>query len=291
MEVAAVRHGHPWRVLGASIVVACCLTPAAEAQDAVAYFKQNCVSCHTIGGGRITGPDLKDVGARRDRAWLNRFIQNPKAVIDSGDPYAKQLLDESRGVIMPTLPSMTPALSDALLALIEAESKLEKSQFAGTAISDRPFTAQDIATGHALFNGTTPLKNGGAACLSCHTLNGLGGLGGGKLAPDLTKAYERLLGRKGTTSWLTAPATVTMQAVFKNNPLDPEEILALTALMEERARSTPVTTAPGSLNFLLFGLGGAAVGLVSFDALWKRRFRAVRRPLVQGRPGSRTEDS
>src|SRR5581483_10324354 len=49
------------------------------AQDAAAFFKQNCASCHTIGGGRLTGPDLKDVTARKDRAWFVQFLQGPKA--------------------------------------------------------------------------------------------------------------------------------------------------------------------------------------------------------------------
>lgn len=49
------------------------LLPAiAAAQDAADFFRQNCVSCHTIGGGRLTGPDLKDVLTRKDRAWLTQ---------------------------------------------------------------------------------------------------------------------------------------------------------------------------------------------------------------------------
>jgi mono/diheme cytochrome c family protein len=60
--------------------------PDTLAQDAVDYFRLNCASCHTIGGGRLTGPDLKDVTARRDHAWLLRYIPDPKATIDGGIP-------------------------------------------------------------------------------------------------------------------------------------------------------------------------------------------------------------
>ena len=42
----------------------------APAQDTPDYFRQNCMNCHTIGGGRLTGPDLKDVAQRRDTEWL-----------------------------------------------------------------------------------------------------------------------------------------------------------------------------------------------------------------------------
>ena len=71
---------------------------SARAQDAViADFKQNCASCHTIGGGRITGPDLRNVEERKERAWLVGFVQDPQGVIASGDAYALELKQEARG--------------------------------------------------------------------------------------------------------------------------------------------------------------------------------------------------
>ncbi len=152
-----------------------------RAQQPADFFRQNCMSCHTIGGGRLTGPDLKNVTQRKDRAWLERFVQNPKAMIDSGDNYALQLQQEARGVVMATVPGMTPAMAKTMLDFIDAESKLAKSQFAGITISDRPFTAVDFAAGRDFFLGVRPLANGGPACISCHTLGTLRGLGGGRL--------------------------------------------------------------------------------------------------------------
>jgi cytochrome c551/c552 len=110
-------------------------------QDAATFFKQNCTSCHTVGGGRLTGPDLKDVATRKDRTWLVQFLQSPKAMIDSGDPYATKLQQEARGVVMPNIAGMSPPQAQALLDMITAESKLPHSQFAGMQISDRPLTA------------------------------------------------------------------------------------------------------------------------------------------------------
>lgn len=256
--------------------------PTSRAQEAAAFFRQNCVSCHTIGGGRITGPDLKDVTQRKDRAWLAQFITNPKAMIDSGDPYALRLQQEARGVIMPTIVGMTKARADLLLDLIAAESKLPKSQFVGLQISNKPFTPTDIAEGKNIFLGSKPLANGGPACLSCHTVRGVGGLGGGRLGPDLSRVYERLQGRKGLASWLFAPATPTMQSVFRTHPLQPEEILPLVAYFEDAAKRGGEDTPVALQNFFLLGLGGSAAGLVAFGAIWKKRFRAVRRPLVHG---------
>lgn len=253
----------------------------AAAQVAEADFRQNCMSCHTIGGGRLTGPDLKDVTQRKDRDWLTRFIIDPRSLIDAGDPYALKLMQESRNAVMPTLPGMTRARAQSLLQLIEDESKLEKSKFIGVQVSNRPFTQADVDTGMLLFTGRLPLKNGGPSCISCHAIHGLGGLGGGTIAPDLTTVFERYEGRKALTVWMTAPATPTMQSVFKNAPLDADEVLPLVAYFQHTLQRSPEDTATSRLNFVLLGLGGTIVVLGLFDVIWRGRFRSVRRLLVE----------
>lgn len=250
------------------------------AQEAADFFRDNCTSCHTIGGGRLTGPDLKGVLQRKDRAWLAQFVQNPQVIMDRGDPYALKLLQESRDVVMPTVNGMNAARADALLTLIEAESKLEKSQFMGLQITDRPFTSEEIERGRHLFNGVARLANAGPPCISCHTARGLGGLSGGRLGPDLTRVYERLQGRKNLAAWLTAPATPTMAAVFKRHALTSQEILPFVAYFENRARQGGEDASSGPLTFLLIGIGGAALALVLFDQAWGKRFRSVRKALV-----------
>ena len=202
-------------------------------------------------------------------------------MINGGDPIATQLLQEARGVIMPPPPSLTPAMVDALIAMIEAESLLEKSQFVGIQVSDRPFTPQDIALGLSIVRGETAQTGGGPACISCHTLGSVGGLGGGRIGPDLTKVYERLQGRKALAVWLSAPATPMMRSVFGQTPLQVEEILPIVAYLERSAQQGGEGTSVGMVSFLLLGLGGAVVGLLVFDGAWRNRFRAVRGPLVE----------
>ncbi len=136
--------------------------------------------------------------------------------------------------------------------------------------------------GQAIFLGTRPLASGGPPCISCHSVGTLGGLGGGRLAPDLTRVYERLGGRKGVGAWLGAPATPTMGSMFRTKPLKPEEITALLAVIEDAAaKNAPVAAGP-SLPFFFLGFGGMLLGLVGVQAAWRNRFRGVRRPLVHG---------
>jgi mono/diheme cytochrome c family protein len=254
----------------------------ASAQEAVDFFRDNCTSCHTIGGGRLTGPDLKNVAQRKDRTWLVQFLQSPQAMIDKGDGYALKLKQEARDVVMPTINAMSAARAELLLSMIEAESKLPKSQFVGLQISDRPFTEKDIELGKAIFMGHKKLVNGGPPCMNCHTFNGAAGFGGGRLGPDLSKAYERLQGRKAMGAWLYAPATPTMNPTFKKAAMKAdEEILPLLALFESTARAGGEDDRTGMAGFFTAGFVAAllCLGLLAF--IWNARFRAVRDPLVE----------
>jgi protein SCO1 len=66
-------------------------------------FVSKCSACHTVGKGDKLGPDLAGVTDRRERAWLARYIQEPDAVLASGDPIANALHDKYKKIGMPNL--------------------------------------------------------------------------------------------------------------------------------------------------------------------------------------------
>ncbi|MBI4444191.1 MAG: cytochrome c [Acidobacteria bacterium] len=263
---------------------------SAASQEAATFFEENCTVCHTIGGGPLAGPDLRGVTQRKDRDWLIRFMRNPENVINSGDSYAKQILEASGGIVMPDFAEMTPELASALLDFMEAssnpgeqESQSSESPSAAVEISDRPFTPRDVEQGQQIFSGSRQLANGGPACFSCHAMRGFGGLGGGRLAPDLTLVYERMRGRKSLAAWLGSPPTTEMRSLFRQRRLEPEEIALLVAYFEDGAkRGGGEAESAVILGFFFLALGGTIVVLISLDAIWKRRLRAVREPLVRG---------
>jgi protein SCO1/2 len=91
--------------------------------DKGAYlFQTRCAACHTIGKGDSLGPDLANVGKRRDPAWIDRFLRDPGKMIDGGDPIATALFAKYRGVRMPNL-SLGDEDIAALLGQIDAKSK------------------------------------------------------------------------------------------------------------------------------------------------------------------------
>ncbi len=81
-------------------------------------FKSKCASCHTIGGGKLMGPDLQGVVAKRDPEWLRTFIQRPSELIAKEDPLAMALLEEY-GAPMPDL-GLTDEEVDHLIAFMRA---------------------------------------------------------------------------------------------------------------------------------------------------------------------------
>ena len=270
-------------VLGMSALLS---VPApTRAQAAEDYFRQNCVACHTIGGGRLIGPDLKGVTKSKDRAWLVKFMQNPQAMIDSKDLYAAQLFQEAHGVVMPTLPGMTPDLANALLDFTEGKGGTGQAVAAGPAINEREFTANDAAAGRQIFLGEQPLANGGPPCVSCHSLGTMPGLGGGRLGPDLTQALDRLGGRKGLGIWLSSPPTPTMQSLFSKRALQPDEIFVLLAALDDAGKTSQPVGANLTWKFFLLGFIGMLAALALIQLAWRGRFRAVRQVMVHGQLG------
>jgi mono/diheme cytochrome c family protein len=284
----------------AFLAAAIALAPAAFAEGDADDFRANCFSCHTIGGGRLVGPDLKGVTARAgkggapSRDWLVRFVTGPKEVLDSGDPYATKLRDEARGAVMSPVAGMTPARAEKLLKFVEAESAKETSEFASTGVAELPKDparlAALVARGKAIFLGTRPLRGGGPACVGCHHAGDAAPLGGGRLAPDLSDALSRLGGPKPVGAWLRSPPTATMKPLFGARPfvIDPkdetaDEVLPVLAFLQdvEARRALPDRTGQ-RLTFVLLAATVAVAAFVAMDRAWGRRFRGVRAALVRG---------
>ncbi len=250
------------------------------AQDAATFFEDNCAACHTIGEGAQTGPDLKGVTTRRDREWLIRFMLDPEAF--ASDPEVARMVKEADGATMSATPGLTRELAGAILAFIAQASGAPPGRAA--APPEPPVTAADVARGRDLFVGASPLAAAGPACIACHQA-GTVVAPGGRLGPDLTRVHERLGGRRGLMAWLGGTPTPMMRAVYRPAPLTSEEARALTAFLAQSG----VGAAPGPSRlptFVLGGFGGAAAVLALVGVVWAKRFRAVRRPLVDATRGA-----
>ncbi len=84
-------------------------------------FESRCSACHSIGQGDKLGPDLAGVTARRERAWLIRYIRVPDQVLAEGDPTATTLLKKYKDVRMPNLRLGSGDAAD-LLTYVDAQT-------------------------------------------------------------------------------------------------------------------------------------------------------------------------
>ncbi len=98
--------------------------PAADASAAPAggdpakgkeLFNTNCAACHKL-DGKSTGPALRNVANKHDRAWLVKWIHNSSEMIKAGDPVAVKLFNENNKSVMTPFPQLSEANIDDILA-------------------------------------------------------------------------------------------------------------------------------------------------------------------------------
>lgn len=60
-----------------------------------------CAACHSIGKGKLIGPDLKGVTEKRDKDWLYSFIRSSQTMVQNGDEEAVKIFEEYNKIPMP----------------------------------------------------------------------------------------------------------------------------------------------------------------------------------------------
>ncbi len=247
------------------------LVPVLAQDKGEATFKQICAACHTIGKGKLVGPDLANVHTRQSEEWLKQFIRSSQTVIKSGDKYADSLFKAFNQAVMPDQPTLTDEQIKNILAYI----KDNNSAPAITAI-DSTALSGDAQKGQDLFVGNIRFLNNGPTCNSCHNVNMKGFASGGALAKDLTQVVTRLSvdGVKGMMSGLPFPQ---MKQSYGAKPLTGQEIADIAAFLkraDELAATQPISNIGNKM--LLGGITGGVALLFLFSFLWiKRKQRTV----------------
>ena len=288
----------PIAVLTLLLSVATADAFAQSAENGGSLYGQFCSSCHTIGGGDSVGPDLAGVTTRRDPGYLERIIVEPDVLVAEGDPIATELVEQYGGLVMPNLGLNSEQAAD-LIAYIAAESgdpvpdvapppaeepaPAEEPPAAEepapaeepALVEPPPLTDGDPDRGKSLFLGSERFEREGASCASCHTMAGLGSLGGGSLGPDLTGAYESF-----GDGYIAFLGTGTMAPIFEDQPLTPQEETDLGAFLALGAGDSEPSSLGAAARFAAIGIGGALVFLALGLVIWRDRLGSVRRRLI-----------
>jgi len=238
-------------------------------------FQEKCTACHTVGGGPLVGPDLKGVTGRHPREWLQQWIAAPDAMLAKKDPDAVALLHQYHDVPMPNLGLSS---SDVTAVLAFLESGTSAGAPAGQA-AGAPAVQGNPEIGKELFTGVARFANGGPPCMACHSVGGIGALGGGQLGPDLTEVVSRYGGATAVDAFVGGTPTPTMKAVWSGHPLTNEERASVVSFLAQAG----VTERPAQAIWQLAGLAalGCLIGLIVAGLRWQNRLRfGVRRPMM-----------
>ncbi len=242
-------------------------------------FQQSCAACHSIGGGRLVGPDLKGVNDKRPEDWLLKFIKSSQTLVKSGDKTATALFEEFNKMPMPD-----QALSDDQIKKVLAHIKEtgggpvagKETPAAQAAASEAEAHPDEIQRGQDLFEGKIRFANGGPSCNACHHVSSDALLGGGVLAAELTLVFSRM-GKEGVSAILGSSPFPVMQAAYAGKEFSAQEISALVGFLQhvdkEHARQLPKEW---GLRMFSAGAGGVVVLLGIFSLAGRgRKKRAV----------------
>jgi cytochrome c2 len=184
------------------------------------FQQKTCVACHTLGKGNLVGPDLAGVTARRPREWLEQWIAAPDAVLAKKDAYAIGLLHQFHDVPMPNL-GLSASDVNAILAYLDTAASGAAAP--ATEAASAPAVQGNPEIGKDLFTGVVRFRNGGPPCMACHSVGGIGALGGGQLGPDLSTVVTRFNGAAAVDAFIAGLPTPTMKAIWSQHPLTTEE--------------------------------------------------------------------
>lgn len=122
--------------------------------------------------------------------------------------------------------------------------------------------------GASLFQGTKHFKNGGPACIACHTVDSKLVASGGKLAMNLTT-----MGGAGVAYTIQKPqnaSSAVMRDAFKDKPLTASEQADLVAFFNQVAANHTQTPKSPAV-FIAGGIIGAIIIFVILGILGAKR--------------------
>ena len=254
----------------------------AQAQDSGENLFKVCAACHTIGKGRLVGPDLSRVYEKREQDWLIKFIRSSQKMVKDGDPVAVSLFKEFSQIPMPdnnlsdneiiSIIDFIKTTDSKESGTVTAETITEEQKTDTLATASVVFSNDLLKKGKALFYGYEKFSNGGPSCIACHNITDESLIGGGKLSFDLTKSFSKL-SAAGIGAILANPPFPVMNKALNNKKLTEEEIQAITALLQftDQRNTESSQTSDNNLIFLLLSFVVAMLLMVHIYIMYSNR--------------------
>ncbi|NUM53834.1 MAG: hypothetical protein HUU46_09350 [Candidatus Hydrogenedentes bacterium] len=229
--------------------------PEPEKSDPAAQmYMLKCAGCHTIGGGQLSGPDLRPV-----QTWPRQNV----------DP-AIQRMEKNVGPLKPEDVALLTELlqaPDAAGRLADERKRISLKELAKLA----PANAE---AGEAIFFGRMPLSNRGLSCASCHAVGGRGG----NLASDLTGSFAKM-GEVPLGSAIEGVTFPLMKAAYADKAITKQETIHLVKYLETAGKQVGEPARVPPLHAI--GTVGAVVSVIGLTQHFRKRNRGVRKTLVR----------
>jgi len=137
-------------------------TVTSKAQDGEKIFKTTCSACHSIGKGKVVGPDLKDVANRHEESWILKWVKSSQTLVKGGDAAAVKLFNENSMIPMPDQTLSDEEIKSVLAYIKVKGAEAATAKTAAVAATDQ---ANDQQNGNLLtslgFGGYLSIMIGG----------------------------------------------------------------------------------------------------------------------------------
>lgn len=253
------------------IILGISMMTMGRANEGEQLFNKTCAACHTIGKGRLVGPDLLNITEKRSQEWLISFIKSSTSMIKSGDPEAVAIFKEYNHLLMPDNPYSDAQIISILEYISQGGSNTEAGDNTVAVDILSETTADNINTGLRLFSGSQQLTNGGAACTSCHKVRDERIFSSGTLAKDLSESFD-VMGSAGMAAVIKNPPFPVMQVAYANHALTEEEVINLTAYLKSVSKER-IYQRPSDFStfFAVLGIGAFIMILLTTIILYFKR--------------------
>lgn len=243
------------------------LQPAmAQGED---LFKNHCAVCHSIGQGKMTGPDLMNVHEKYEDDWLVKFIRSSQTLIKAGDPLAVKSYNENGKVEMPDFKQLSDADIQSIIEHIRNyDPNAGKPQISD--FSDTNYTDMHIKRGERLFRGLIAFENSKVVCSSCHNTGTLDTLNWNPSVEELAAVYKEK-GADYIYKVLTSPTTKVMSQVHENSKFSEEEIFYIRAYLSHISQHGMEAAKKFPFDFMVFLGLGLLMTIALIDLIFTRK--------------------
>lgn len=225
------------------------------------FKDKSCLGCHSVGPepDKPSGPNLTNSASKFNDEQLEDFIMNRPPMSAMG---------------------LSEADADALVAYFRTD------KFRSGQVSCEEPRGGNAERGRQIFTGEVAFQNGGAACIACHNAGdmssaGLGLMGGGSLAKDLTDLYDTNKSCTGNAvANLSRPGV--MSVIFAGKNPTPQETADLYEYFKSISKQSPPSSTVSLFTLALIGLAFSIILLIISQLIWGKRIQGVRKRLVGG---------